>query len=100
MKTFSELTKEQQEKAVIKETNCLLQSILEGAIVFDDKENKDDLQARIDAACHKAEDMHTPWFASEYVMDTCGEEIKSMAIASAEEALYSEKSEYVIGGVA
>lgn len=99
MKTYTELNPEQQSKAVDRATTDLLRAIVEGAIRFDDKRNGDDFQARIDAACQKAEEMQTPWFAHEYVMDTCKEEIVGMAQCDAEDALYSEPREVVIAGV-
>jgi len=100
MKTFEQLKTEQQEKAVQQCLTNLLTAIVEGAIRFDDAKNSDDLQARIDRAFAKAEQMQTPWFAHEYVLDTCREDLESMARAEAEEAMYSEAAEHVIGGIA
>ncbi len=99
MKTYQQLTQAQQEKALDKAVECLLTSILEGAIRFNDKLNHNDLQARIDAACAKAEKMRTPWFAGEYIMDTCSDDIRSLAQCDAEDALYSE-GERVVDGIA
>jgi hypothetical protein len=99
MKTFDQLDSAEQEAAVRAATNSLLTAIVEGAIRFSDEKNGDDLQARIDAAQAKAEEMRTPWFAHEYVMDTCREEVEGMARADAEEALYSEPGERVIAGI-
>ena len=100
MKTFNQLTPEQQKQAIDKETCSILTAICEGAIRFDDKKNKDDLQTRINAAVAKAEKMRTPWFSSEYILDTCREDIEGMARATAEDALYPEKDEHCITGVA
>jgi hypothetical protein len=100
MKTFEQLTPEQQTKAVQQCLTNLLTGIAEGAIRFDDSKNADDLQARIDKACARAEQMQTPWFAHEYVLDTCREDLESIARAEAEDAQYSEPTEHVIGGVA
>lgn len=88
MKKYEELTPEQQEKAVDILTNELLKDIVEGNIKFSNELNKNDLQARIDMAFEKAEGMHTPWFAHEYIMDTCAEDIKAISIANAELCLY------------
>ena len=99
MKTYSELTKEQQEKAVEKELTSLLSAVIDGAIRFNDEINNDDLQDRIDRACEKAEKMRTPWFSHEYILDTCREDLTGMAIASAEDALYAEKNENVVRGI-
>jgi len=99
MKTYSDLTEEQRKKAVEKDVVSLLTEIIEGGIRFNDKINGDDLQARIDKAALKADQMKTPWFVHEYIMETCREDIESMAVASAEDALYPELGEHVICGV-
>jgi hypothetical protein len=100
MKTFEQLTPEQQAKAVEKCLANLLEAICEGAIRFNDEANQDDLQKRIDAAFAKAEKMRTPWFAHEYILDTCREDLEGMARCDAEDALYSEPGERVIRGIA
>ena len=101
MKTYEQLTPEQQAKALEREVNHLLEAIVEGAIRFNDELNQDDLQARIDAAWEAAEKMRTPWFVSEYIMDTCREEIEGMAQCSAEDALYAEDDDpIVVRGIA
>lgn len=99
MKTFSELTPDEQGKAI---THChieLLRAITEGGLRFVDDDD-DDLQPRIDAALKKADEMRTPWFAHEYIMDTCREDIEVMARAEAEDALYLEPGQKYIGGIA
>lgn len=88
MRTFDQLTADEQTRAVKRETDDLLTAILEGAIRFNDQLNGDDLQARIDKAIAKADAMRTPWFAGEYVMDLAGDEIEGMARARAEDAKY------------
>lgn len=100
MKTFIDLTEEQKEKAITQEMSSLLEAIISGAINFNDKLNGDNLQARINTACEKANDMRTPWFSHEYIMDTCSDDIRSMSEASAHDALYSESNEHVITGIA
>ena len=100
MKTYNELTEEQKKKAVEKELTELLTAIIEGAIVFNDEDNGDDLQKRIEVAAEKADKMRTPWFVHEYIMDTCKEELTGMATGTAEDALYAEANEYVISGIA
>lgn len=100
MKSFGQLTEKQQGKALEVALNELLDAVCAGAIRFDDGLNSDDLQARIDAAIAKAEEMQTPWFAGEYVMDTCREDLESMARADAEDALYPESKERTIANVA
>jgi len=98
MRTYQELTPEQQDKARIKALERLLTDITEG-LRFNDAANGDDLQARIDAAGEKSEAMQTPWFWHEYIMDTCRDELESMAAADAEDAedaLYPEPGERVL----
>ena len=71
MKSYSELTEKQKEKAVKIFLNRLLQDIVEGFLMFDEG-----LQDKIDKAFEQAERMKTPWFAHEYIMDTCAEELR------------------------
>lgn len=96
MRRFSRLTKAEKEAAVNQAASDLLGAILEGAVRFNDSLSGDDLQARIDAACAKAEAMRTPWFAHEYIMDTCRDEIMGMAQCDAEDAMYPDKAERII----
>lgn len=88
MKTFAELSTDLQAKAVELALTDLLTAICEGAIRFNDDLNGDNLQGRIDAAFEKAEAMRTPWFAQEYVMDACADDLRGMAQCSAEDCLY------------
>lgn len=100
MKTYNELTPKQQENARINALEKMLKAILEGAIRFDDDLNQDNLQAKIDAAFEKSEAARTPWFAHEYIMDTCREELEGMAQCEAEDSLYAEENEFVVYGIA
>ena len=93
MKKFDELTPEQQERARAYHLRELLEAIVEGALRFSDEKNGDGLQARIDAAGDKAEANQTPWFWGEMIMETCGDDLRSIAEASAEDALYSEPTD-------
>ena len=95
MKTYNELTEAQQAAAVSYVLGRLLEAILNGGIRFNDELNQDDLQARIDVANAKADAMQTLWFAHEYILDTCRDDLTSMAQCTAEEALYAE-AEYVV----
>ena len=88
MKTFDELNEKQQASAINTSLSSLLETILESAIRFNDEANHDNLQARIDAACQKAEAMKTPWFAHEYILDTCLEDLEGMARCQAEDTIY------------
>ncbi len=88
MKTFEQLTETQKSEAKEITLSNLLTDIIEHGIRFNDRLNGDNLQARIDAAGQKAEDMQTPWFWAEYILDTCREELEEMAYCQAEDALY------------
>jgi tRNA splicing endonuclease len=90
MRTYDKLTLEQQTKAVDLQATQLLEALIDGGIRFSDSLNEDDLQARIDTAIAKAETMQTPWFAHEYIMAACRDEIMGMAQATAEEAMYRD----------
>ena len=96
MKNYLDLTPLEQEKAVNKTANRLLEGILIGAICFNDEKNGDNLQTRIDAAFEKAEAMQTTWYAHEYIMDTCKSELLSMALSDAQNALYAQPDEDVL----
>lgn len=99
MKTYAQLSESEQRAALEKALKSLLESIFNGTIRFNDELNADDLQARIDTAIELAEAKRTPWFAHEYVLDTCREELEGMAMCDAEEALYSEPRELVVSGI-
>ena len=96
MKNFNQLSKQEREQAQAIALNRLIEHILDGAIRFNDKVNKDNLQANIDAACEKADKMKTPWFTNEYILDTCRADLESMAKCDAENALYPSASENII----
>ena len=96
MRTFDDLSSHEQVKARSKALDELLTLVAEGAIRFNDKLNGDSLQKRIDAAWKQACDMLTPWFVGEYIMETCGDDLRSMAEADAEDALYPDPSEHTI----
>lgn len=96
MRTFDELNEQEQSRAISKVCGEILEDILSGALRFNDELNQDDLQARIDAAISKAERLYTPWFAHEYIMDTCKEDLESMARSWALDALYPSPDETII----
>lgn len=54
---------------------------------------------RIDAAIAKADKMQTPWFAHEYIIDTCADEIEGMARCDAEDAVYAKPGERIVHGI-
>lgn len=110
MKTFDELTEQEQERARNKALENLLGNLVEG-VRFSDELNHDTLQAAIDAACKKSQDMRTPWFASEYIMEatytseyaegpqSVGDTLRGMAECTAEDALFPELDEYIMDGI-
>jgi len=100
MKTFEQLSETEKARAFEKCLCLLLRQVTTGAIRFNDTLNGDDLQARIDAATVRAEAMRTPWFAHEYILDTCREELESIARCDAADALYAAPSEFIMTGVA
>ena len=83
MKTYDQLTPEQQQEAREHCLQELLQLTCEGALTFTDQ-----LQDKIEAAAQRAEEMHTPWFVGSYIMDTCKEEFEAMAKLDAERSFY------------
>ena len=100
MKKFDELTEEQKTKAIEKTLIEILEDIVNGSIRFNDELNQDDLQARIDKAFDKAEKMRPPWFSHEYILETCREDLESLAICQAEDMIYLEQNEFAVRGVA
>jgi len=100
MKRFDELTQAQQRAAEDRFLCRWLKAVCEGTIRFNDELNHDTLQARIDKAIERANQMQTPWFAHEYVLDTCREDLEGLARADAQDALYPSADETVMAGVA
>lgn len=100
MKTFEQLIETEQAKAIEKCLYFILEDVVSGAIRFNDSLNENTIQSRIDAAQEKAEKMQTTWFAHEYILDTCREDLEGMARCEAEDALYSIPGERVISGIA
>ena len=97
--TYDQLSGTLQAEARRRAEDALLTAICEG-LRFNDTLNGDDLQARIDAAMERADEMQTPWFAHEYVMDTCAVELRGMAQCDAEDAAYDEPDDpRVISGI-
>lgn len=95
MKKFEELTKEEQGQAVTCWMTHTLKAVCEGAIVFNDEANGDDIQARIEAAAQKAEQMQTPWFTPEYIMDddVVRGTLLRVARANAEDSVYLDEGQ-------
>jgi len=102
MKSFEQLTEIQKKAALEKAIQYVLQGIAEGVMRFNDKLNGDDLQARIDRAFEKAERLSTPWFIGEILMEDkyIREHVEGMAQCDAEDAIYLERGEHAVSGVA
>ena len=96
MRRFNNLTPENRKKAVGKASDRILGAVVEGALRFNDGLNKDTLQADIDTAIQKANDMRTPWFAGEYVWEAVGPMLEAMARCDAEDAFYPHPDEAII----
>ena len=99
MKRYDELTARQQVAAREKCTDLLLTAIVEGRLRFNDNLNGGNLQDRIDTALFTANAKATPWFAGEYVMGACREELDDMARCDAEHSLYSSPEERILDGI-
>mgnify|MGYP001614593675 CR=1 FL=1 len=99
MLSYTELSESQQAEARELALSGLLTDVVVGAIRFDDAKNGDTLQARIDAAGAKAEEMRTPWFAHEYIFDACRAELEALALPLAQDALYSGPDEHIVAGI-
>lgn len=95
-RTFTDLTEQEQQNAITICLNDLLDSVCEGLIRFNDEKNGNDLQSKIDAAGERANEMQTPWFIGEYVMDTCADDLRSIAEATAQDAIYLNESEHAL----
>jgi hypothetical protein len=112
MRMWSELNEKEQEQAIGQETDDILAYILENpSIGYPDELNRDSLEAAIRAAMDKADDMQTPWFAGEYVMEATyswdpgdgntvsvpvSDAIRGMAWESAEDAWYPDPDDQII----
>lgn len=98
MRRYQNLNTEEQTQAVNKALESLLKAIVEGALRFNGKANKDDLQKRIDKALAEADRLQTPWFAAEIILEdgTVKEKLMSIAQADAESAYYPDKAESII----
>lgn len=97
MKTYNELTPEQQAKAREKALNEALQHVAEGFDAWLDEFTL----AKVKCAWVKAEEMHTPWFIGEYIMDTCRAEFEQIALQDASAYVYAERGDpTVVYGIA
>jgi hypothetical protein len=95
MRKFDQLSEKEKQQAINQALESIVDSILQGAMRFDDSLNQDDLQERIDRAFEKAEENQTPWFAAEILLEDAyvKESLEGMALCDAEDSLYLEDSE-------
>ena len=98
MKTFDDLSEKEQEKAINYCLKELLDDLVSGSIRFNDEVNQDTLQADIDKAAEKATKNQVPWFIGEYILENNSTKkcLYGIATCSAQDAMYSERNEYVI----
>ena len=90
MRSFAELTTDQQSRVVDHFLSQLLGAVADGSISFRDADNGDDTQARIEAAAAKAQAAQTPWFVGEIIMEdtVLAERLRGMARSHAENSSY------------
>lgn len=97
MKTFDELTPEQQEEAVEKEAIRLLSALADGSTRRVNKR----LQAVVDEAWTEMERLSTPWFFGEAVWEEIGTDLKNLVLPTVEGQLFAEiDSPEVVYGIA
>ena len=89
MRTYQELTEDEKTRAREEALEEILTAITEGLYPVG-------MEARIEAAGRAAEKMQTPWFWTNYIMDTCKDDLEAMAAEEAEQALYPEPGERII----
>lgn len=85
MREFNELSKVEKQEAIDYMLTRILKAVTEGVEVFDKE-----IQSRIEKAFAKAEQMQTPWFAHEYIMEdpVIKKHLQSIAEDDAQKALY------------
>ena len=96
MRTFEQLSTDEKKQAINICVVRLTNDIVSG-LRFNDKLNQDNFQASIDKVLAKAEQLRTPWFAGEMLLEnnSIREELESMAECDAEDELYPDKGEKV-----
>ena len=82
---YNDLSDSEKESAV----NHFLLRVLETATEYPSYYQFDsDLHKKILKAHKKADKAQTSWFAHEFIMEDCGEELRELALDDAEQALY------------
>lgn len=95
MKSYRDLSKDQQTKACEFFFCIWLQNVAANTIRFGGSAEMDTLQEQIEKACLRAEAAQTPWFAHEYLQDddVIVHNLRKLATADALEAFYMESGE-------
>ncbi len=98
IRKYEDLTAIEKNQAVQNCLSQLLNSIMNGEIKFDDKQNGEPIQERIEAAAVKADKLETPWFITEIIMEDkwLAEKLTLIAQAEAEQALYPEIDQMIV----
>ncbi len=96
MKTYKNLTNEEKERAVQMHFNEVLLEMIKLPAFFN---YNDGLYAKLQRAFEKADDMQTPWFVNEFIMDTCKDDIQHIAELRASDCYYLENGETSMSGV-
>lgn len=84
LKTWNQLTTDQQKAAIQMRVHHLVQAISEGRLTF----NNPAMQEKVLHAAKRAEDMKTPWFFGQYVMEGMASELATLATAECASAFY------------
>lgn len=90
MKRYSELTQEQQRRAVRLAFDRLLDAVSNRGLRFNDIANGNRLQERIDACIEKAEREQLDHMIPEYVAAACMEDLVQLAEQTARNAVFVE----------
>lgn len=92
MRTFDQLTPNEQAAADVMAMKRLLERICEGRIRFLDRA----AQLKVNQAAKKANDNGTPWFMHEYVMDALADELRPLAQQWSRTAHYKDPGDLVL----
>ena len=93
MRTYQELSEQEQARAREVALGLLVEAVASGAITF---ARGTVLESKVAAGIAEAERLQTPWFAAEYVLERCREELEGMSLCDAEDALYPGPDEHTI----
>jgi len=86
MRTYQELSEQEQARAREVALGLLVEAFARGTV----------LESKVAAGIAEAERLQTPWFAAEYVLERCREELEGMSLCDAEDALYPGPDEHTI----